>query len=95
MGRYVPKLSTIMNPGLAGPRPLDLVPFWKPPNITERTTRSTISSRIHSRQQVYILAQQKIETAARQSQRARATPVYALALVMQRSPRNAPRQDTA
>ena len=35
------------------------------------------------------------ETAARHSQRARSKPVYALALVTQRSPRKAPRQDTA
>ena len=27
-----------------------LVPFWKPPNSTERTMRITISSTIHSRQ---------------------------------------------
>ena len=63
-----------------------LVPFWKPPKSTERTTRIAISNTIHSRQppardrgqrrrsrrpnsqqQVYILAQQKIQTAAQQS----------------------------
>jgi len=27
-----------------------MVPFWKPPNSTERTMRITISSTIHSRQ---------------------------------------------
>jgi hypothetical protein len=80
-----------------------LVPFWKPPNSTERTISSTIHSRQppaqlepavldvsqsyvfaqqqglfdrignffsgnpNSQQQVYILAQQKIQAAARQS----------------------------
>jgi hypothetical protein len=32
-----------------GARLPDLVPFWKPPNISASTTRTTMSSRIHVR----------------------------------------------
>jgi Protein of unknown function (DUF4230) len=35
--------------GLNGPRPPDLVPFWKPPNISERMTRTTITSSTSTR----------------------------------------------
>ena len=33
-----------------GVRPLELVPFWKPPKSTDKMMRITISSRTHSRQ---------------------------------------------
>jgi len=33
-----------------GARPPDLVPFWKPPNITDSTISTTISSSTQSRQ---------------------------------------------
>ena len=57
-----------------GARPLDLVPFWKPPNIRDRMISTTISSSTTTRHppardcgQVYQIAQQKTQTAARQS----------------------------
>jgi hypothetical protein len=47
-GSYPPgELDTTLNPG---PSPLTWVPFWKPPNITDNTISTTISSTIHSRQ---------------------------------------------